>query len=213
MINQEKLPLKEFKIKENGKEFGSLDAISIVSDPAIEMTFQLFAKANVNQFASTPFTSEKMQITGPVMVPYKKILRVDDNGEYYNGWFSEETIIDCAKNYLRRAKHRQANLEHSEDFYKDFYVFESWIVEDPETDKSKALGFKDIPKGTWFVTYQVTNKELWNTIKNGNYTGFSVEIEAATFSQLSLEEEIKRIVFDETISDEEKENKIKSLIK
>ena len=213
MINQEKLPTKEFKIKENGKEFGDLEAISIVTDPAIEMTFQLFEKANINHFAAAPMASDKMRITGPVMVPYKKILRQDENKEYYMGWFSEQTIVDCAQNYFRKGRNRSGNLEHLDEYTKDLYVFESWIVEDPENDKCNALGFKDIPKGTWFVTYQVTNKDKWNEIKNGSYTGFSVEIDAALFSATITEEDIKAIVFDTEMTDEAKEAKLRDILK
>ena len=212
-INKENLPVREFRIKENGKEFGDLEAISIVTDPAIEMSFQLFEKANINHFASAPMSSDKQRITGPVMVPYKKILRQDENKEYYMGWFSEQTIIDCAQNYLRKGRNRSGNLQHLEEYTKDFYVFESWIVEDPTNDKCNALGFKDIPKGTWFVTYQVTNKDKWNEIKNGSYSGFSVEIDAALFNSVVTEEDIKSIVFDSVMTDDEKELKLRELLK
>jgi hypothetical protein len=213
MINQEKIPVREFKIKdENGREFGDLEAISIVSDPAHEMTFQLFKNINETSFSSV-LKSDKMQITGVAMVPYKKILRQDENKEYYMGWFSEQTIIDCAQNYLRKGRNRSGNLEHLDEFSKDFYVFESWIVTDPENDKCNALGFKDIPKGTWFVTYQVTNKEKWNAIKNGSYKGFSVEVDAALFNSVVTEEDIKSIVFDSVMTDDEKELKLRELLK
>jgi hypothetical protein len=212
MINKERLPVREFKIKENGKEFGSLDAISIVTDPAIEMEFMLFEKTNIDHFTSAPIASDKMRITGPVMVPNKKMTRVDEQTkEYYLGWFSEETIVDCAKNYMRRSKNRQANFEHQDDYSKDFYVFESWIVEDPENDKANALGFKDLVKGMWFVTYQVVNREKWNLIKDGTYKGFSVEVEAALFSVVT-EDEIKDIVFNKDLTEQEKEEKIKRLV-
>jgi len=218
MINKEKLEIREFRIKENGKEFGDLEAISIVTDPAIESNFMLF-KSDEPSKNSFKLISEKRQITGPAMIPFKKMLRefIDEagkgTGEYYMGWFSEETIIDCAQNYLRKGRNRSGNLEHTDDYTKDFYVFESWIVEDPENDKSKALGFKDVIKGTWFVTYQVTNKEKWNQIKNGSYTGFSVEIDAALFNKEVTEEDIKAIVFDITMNDDEKEMKLRSLLK
>jgi len=223
MINKEELPTREFKIDDNGKEFGSLDAISIVTDPAIESSFQLFNKAKLQHFTSAPLANEKMQITGAVMIPNKKMLREDPNTkEYFMGWFSEDTIAKCAKNYLRRKKHTQANLEHSEDFSTDFYIMESWLVEDPDNDKANALGFKDLVKGTWFVTYQVKNRETWNTIKDGSYKGFSVEVDAALFStinQLKDDQEeddvnkIKQIVFSSTLTDDDKERLIKAIIK
>lgn len=224
MLNHDKLPVREFKITDdNGKEFGNLDAISIVTDPAIESSFQLFNKQRIQHFTSTPIANEKMQITGAVMIPNKKMLRQDpNNGEYFMGWFSEDTIARCAKNYLRRKKHTQANLEHSEDFSSDFYIMESWLVEDPANDKSNALGFKDITKGTWFVTYQVKNRETWNKIKDGSYKGFSVEVEAALFNTINeLQEDqeqddvqkIKDIVFNSTLTDADKERLIKTIIK
>jgi hypothetical protein len=213
MINQELLPVREFKIEENGKEFGDLDAISIVKDPAIEAEFQLFSKANINHFASAPIASEKMQITGPVMRPYKKMLRQDDDGNYFMGWFSESTIEQCMKNYMRRGMNRKANLEHEDDFYKDFYVFETWKIEDPSNDKANALGFTDLVKGDWFITYQCTSKEMWNKVKNGNYTGFSVEVLAAAFSKQITDEDIIAIINDNKLKDIEKEYLIYQLIK
>lgn len=223
MLNTENLPVREFKITDdNGKEFGNLDAISIVTDPAIEVSFQLFNKKRIEHFASAPLANEKMQITGAVMIPNKKMLREDPNTkEYFMGWFSEDTIARCAKNYLRRKKHTQANLEHSNEFSSDFYIMESWLVEDPECDKSKALGFKDVVKGTWFVTYQVKNRDTWNKIKDGNYKGFSVEVEAALFSSLNelkeadeanTTESIKQIVFNSQLSDADKERLIKAIL-
>jgi hypothetical protein len=242
MINQEILPVREFRIKdEKGFEFGDLEAISIVSDPAHETTFQLFnkfkpaelhpncrceiidgkiktegdacdycksiARNNLNSIG------EKLQITGAAMVPNKKMLRQDEvTKEYYMGWFSEKTIEDCAKNYFKKGRNRQANLEHLEEFSKDFYVFESWIVNDPENDKANALGFTDIVKGTWFVTYQVSQSK-WNEIKNGGYTGFSVEVDAALFTKEVSENEIKSIVFNTSMTDEEKELKLRVLLK
>lgn len=46
-----------------------------------------------------------------------------------------------------------ATLEHDEKVGDTTY-FESWIVEDPANDKANALGFKDIVKKTWFVSWQ-----------------------------------------------------------
>lgn len=217
MINRNELPTREFRITdEKGREFGDLDAISIVTEPAIESEFMLFAKTSMQHFLSAPTANEKRQITGPVMIPGKKMLREDPKtGEYFMGWFSEDTIQKAAANYLRRKKHNQANLEHSKDFSNDFNVIESWFVIDPANDKANALGFKDLVTGTWFVTYQVKSQTTWNMIKDGKYRGFSVEVEAALFSVLNDEEikkQIRGIVFNTELSEEEKESQVRDLI-
>ena len=52
-------------------------------------------------------------------------------------------------------------------------LLESWIVEDPEMDKSKTLGF-NVPEGSWMVSYKINNQETWNKIKDGTINGFSI---------------------------------------
>lgn len=56
------------------------------------------------------------------------------------------------------------------------YLIELWIVENPENDKSAALGFRDLPKGTLMCSYKIENKEYWDTqVMSGNVKGFSLE--------------------------------------
>jgi hypothetical protein len=54
------------------------------------------------------------------------------------------------------------------------FVSESWIVENPDNDKSNALGLM-YPEGTWVITMKVQDTQLWKDIKEGKYKGFSVE--------------------------------------
>jgi hypothetical protein len=54
-------------------------------------------------------------------------------------------------------------------------VFESWIVEDPEFDKSKKYGL-EVPAGTWMVSMKVDDKDVWdNYVKDNKVFGFSIE--------------------------------------
>ena len=66
-----------------------------------------------------------------------------------------------------------ANIEHTNKSAKAF-VSESWIVENPENDKSNELGLT-YPQGTWVITMKVQDPELWGQIKQGKYKGFSIE--------------------------------------
>jgi hypothetical protein len=74
------------------------------------------------------------------------------------------------------------------------------------------LGFKDIPKGTWFLTYRCVNSKLWEELKNSDLTGFSVEIALDEFKELELEKEIEAIVDNEELSRKDKLEKIRSII-
>ena len=48
-----------------------------------------------------------------------------------------------------------ATLEHNMEI-NGLTVVESWIVENPEMDKSKMYGF-EVPEGTWMISMKVEN--------------------------------------------------------
>ena len=132
-----------------------------------DMVTSNFAEAN----------KEKQLIAGPLMVPNKLIYRYDDyNGEYWV-YFSEDTIEKIAYKYLEQGYQKEVNYEHSEEEkLKDITLVESWLVDDPSSDKSKSLMGEEYSKGTWFGIMKVRNKEVWdNYVKTGLVRGFSVE--------------------------------------
>lgn len=215
-MEKKKLETKEFKIiDDNGELIGSLDAISIVEDPAIQLEFQLFN--SVAKKENFEINKEKQEITGPAMRANFPILRQDkETNEYYNGIFTPEQIEACRNYYMQNGLTKKANFNHTDNFIDKFFITESWIVNDPKKDKATALNFQDVSKGDWYITYKVTDTDMWNSIKNGDYKGFSVEASLGIFKSIDekqIEEEIKEIVFNESITDEEKELKIKELIK
>jgi hypothetical protein len=53
-------------------------------------------------------------------------------------------------------------------------VVESWIIDNPDMDKSKAYGF-DLPKGTWMISMKIEDENVWKQVKEGKYKGFSIE--------------------------------------
>lgn len=162
---------------------GELQRISLVSEPAIEQDFMLFSGQKVAKFKASD--TEKRILTGIAMRPNINIPRLDENGEVYYGYFSEQTVEKAAQMFFQKASNtNNTNLEHQ--FEVDgVFVFESWLVEDPELDKSKALGFSDVKKGDWFVSMKVTNDKVWDYfVKTGAVKGFSVEIKVLSDDQL-----------------------------
>ena len=161
----------ELVIEENN-EMLAIDAISLVSAPAIEENFVYFGKEKHNlTFAKVD--EEKRMLVSPALIPNKQIFRYNPqtDSEYYV-YFSKDTVRQAAELYLKHNNHHKATYEH-QDRVSGVLTTESWIKEG-DMDKSKMYGF-DLPNGTWFVKMRIDNDDLWNKIKEGELTGLSIE--------------------------------------
>ena len=70
----------------------------------------------------------------------------------------------------------KVNIEHNDtDMVEDAFLVESWIVEDPNTDKATKYGFKPT-EGSWYAMYKIKNDKVWKEyIKTGKVKGFSIQ--------------------------------------
>jgi hypothetical protein len=213
---KKKLARKRFRIKnDEGHLIGDITAISMVSSPAIEKSFGLFAEESQKKVNFQISNKERMEITGPIMCADKDILRFDkDLEEYYYCFFTEEDVRDYRDVFMSQANTRQANFEHEDSFYDDFFLTESWIVEEPSKDKASALGFKDVKKGDWYGTFKCKNPNLWEELKNSELTGFSVEISLSEFDKLDIQMEttLNAILDNTKLTKEQKKEAIKAII-
>jgi len=150
-----------------------IDAIALVEEPAIEIDFLRFSKNKKLVFAQVD--EDRRIVTGPALVPDKMIFRIDEKTkESFYVYFSKETVRDISEKYLIQSNNSSVNIEH-EFAVKDISIIESWIVEDPELDKSKKLGYS-LPTGTWMVSFKINNDEVWNDlVKKDMVKGFSIE--------------------------------------
>ncbi len=161
----------ELIIEDTSKEL-AIDAISLVSAPAIEQDFVFFGKEKHNlTFAKVD--DDKRMLVSPALIPNKQIFRYDPNTdtEYYV-YFSPETVKQASELYLKHNNHHKATYEH-QDRVAGVLTVESWVKEG-DMDKSKLYGY-DLPNGTWFVKMKIENEELWNKIKSGELKGLSIE--------------------------------------
>lgn len=188
------------------QEDTGVDIISFVENPAIEIDFMYFNdKSKDYKFKTT--STEKRLVTGPAMLPDEKIIRQDAVGEPYFVFFSKETVEKAQELYFKNANQSTANFEHEESI-AGVTVVESWIVVDPSNDKSNALGFSDLPEGTWMVTYKVDDDEIWERIKAGEVLGFSVE--GAFEQQIAKMKKVEIIIPTEDEMMQEIEDLLKS---
>ena len=152
---------------------GELDGVfanSFVESPAIERDFVFFNKQKI-EFQS--IDNEKRLVAGPLLVPNKKIPRMDEQLGLYNVYFRPETIEKIARKFMKNKYNSEVTVEH-DDKVEDVYLTESWIIEQSTKDKSNLYGYT-LPKGTWFGIYKVENEKVWEDVKSGKYKGFSIE--------------------------------------
>ena len=150
----------------------AIDAISLVSSPAIEVDFIFFGK-DKNNLTFAKVDEEKRELISPALIPNKQIFRYDPNtdSDYYV-WFSKDTVKNAAYSYLKHNNHHKATYEH-EQRVAGVLTVESWIKEGDQ-DKSNLYGY-DLAVGTWFVKMKIENDELWQKIKEGELKGLSIE--------------------------------------
>jgi len=162
------MKLYELKIEDEGVD--EVFAISLVESPAIESDFFYF---NKEELLFAKMDNEQRLIIGAVLIPDKKILRVDGEGNPYQVFFTKETVKKLAQNYLMKKYTDSATLEHDKKI-KGVHLVESWI-KDGKLDKSNNYGLS-VPEGTWMGMFKVTDDTIWNDyVKTGKVKGFSVE--------------------------------------
>ena len=165
------MKLYELLIDENDLLLSGVHALSIVENPAIQSDF--IALGDQKPVLLAEVNKDKQILMGAALIPDKPIYRKDGDEEYYV-YFSKETIAKTAEAFFRNNNQNNATLEHAE-VLENMTVFESWIVEDPEFDKSKKYGL-EVPEGTWMVSMKVDDKDVWdNYVKDNKVFGFSIE--------------------------------------
>ena len=129
------------------------------------------------------FADEDEQIIlGPAMIPQQLIARRDALGALFHVYFTKETIRKISQKFLKENKQNNTDIDHDGDISNTNTLLESWIVDNPDFDKSKEYGF-NVPKGTWMVSYKINNAETWKKIKSGELKGFSI---AGNFVEKSI---------------------------
>ena len=129
-----------------------------------------------NNYWRLNFSNEKERIlTQPILIPEQRIFRKSVEGQPANVFVTAETIKKYAINFAKQGFQNNSYLHHDE-IIEGVTTFESWIIEDPQNDKSNSLGFKDLPKGTWMVSMKINNDEVWKRIESNEITGLSVDI-------------------------------------
>lgn len=154
------------------QEMSGVEAVSLVKFPAIETDFVFFSK-DVGKKVEFALDEEKRMVIGPALIPDKLIMRLDENNEEYDVYFSKETVRQIMEKFMREERTNEATEEHEKPVNNITFV-ESWLVEDSEKDKSALYGF-NLPVGTWMIASKVYNNDVWEKVKNKQLRGYSIE--------------------------------------
>ena len=167
------------------------EAISMVTEPAIESDFVFFSKDK--DIVKEAFSSdEKHMVYGAVLRPDFPIYRYDGENEYYLE-FTSESIERMARDYMMNYRQGNVTIQH-EEYANEVFMVESWIKQDMDKDKSVSVGLdKSLPIGTWFCGFYVNNNDIWERIKSKELKGFSVEamIDLEDFAKVKKEDEFE----------------------
>lgn len=175
-MNFKKLPVYKIVINMDDDETG-MTAISMVDFPAIETNWQAFAdKKSPMKFEITDEKEHK--VTGPAIIAGMPIYRWSwDLGEYYVVFEADE-IDKIIEKYSRNNLWNSVSLQHDGN-----PITTAIMTEYYQKDTAKGInpkGYEEVSDKSLFVTYKITDDELWNTIISGDgqLNGFSIEIMA-----------------------------------
>lgn len=162
------LPLYRLTITD---EFESgVGIMSIVENPAVQVNFLKFSE-DINMKQHFNFDSEQHIITGPALIANKPIYRRNEYGEFYVT-FDEDTIKAIAEKFMAQQRTLSVNINH--DMMVDGCVIvESYFINHERNIVPEEFNY--LPNGSWVISMKINNEDTWNSIKNHELNGFSVE--------------------------------------
>lgn len=184
-----------------------IQCVSIVEDPAMETDLLYFEKQDKKLNFS--IQSEHC-IMGVLIKADTPIYRYDNvMGEYYVN-FTKDVIKELAEKYVSDNLLNAVSLHHNGKLIEGIQLREIFIK-----DSSKGINpsnFTDVPEGSLFATFHITDNELWETVQR--LGGFSIEL----LSEIKLQEysEAKdelELLIDDMLNEFEDKKKVFSVDK
>ena len=146
-----------------------------ISDAKIQFVSLVAKAANKRQFLITKGDGGNAQFS-----TYGRILKADAETHYVTGIVYEPLTEDSEGNFMTAAEIQKAahwfakngdkvDVQHSYEVVEGAAVVESYIAPCDLTIEDAT-----VVKGTWIMTVEIENAELWGAIQKGEITGFSM---------------------------------------
>lgn len=131
--------------------------------------------ANQRQFLLT-----KSQDGSAIFQTYGRILKADSEAHYVTGVVYEPMEEDTQGNYMTAEEIEKAqrwfaknansiDLQHNFEKMESAAVVENWI-----TKCDCQINGQDVKEGSWLMTVEVTDPDIYEAIEKGEITGFSM---------------------------------------
>lgn len=146
-----------------------------ISDAKIQFVSLVDKAANRRQFLVTKQEDGQAQFS-----TYAKILKVDANTHYITGIVYEPLTEDAHGNYMteeeiRKAAYWFAKNGDSVDIQHEFESADGLaVVENYVAPSELTIGDTPVIKGSWIITVECANDEVWQAVQKGELTGFSM---------------------------------------
>ena len=146
--------------------------ISLVDAPAVLTAWQTFKKEDKPMMFSIA-NEEQRLVRGVVMRADFPIYRLGENGQEYYIIYRADTIRQMAEKYLAESRQNNVDENHNGNDVEGVQMVQYFIK---DTEKGIVPeGFDEIADGSLFAEFHITNDEVWAKVKDGTYTGFSLE--------------------------------------
>jgi hypothetical protein len=177
-----------------------IEHVSFVNEPATEIDFVKFAKEPEEIKFSV--NEERMMVFGPTLVPGQLVRRIDQTTKQEVFWrFTAPQIEKGAHSLMMKGWRSGTTVDHDpKQYFEGAHIVESWVKWSMENDKSNLMGFKDLPVGSHFLGYKVTDPVLWEKVKSGEVKGLSIDGAARKIVEQKLEMMMEESTFLEDVN-------------
>ena len=180
--------IEVFELVIDTDDESGVTAIALVDQPAIESNWMAFSKQSEYKFNIKD--EEKRIIEGYFMVADLLIPRIGENGEKFFVKFSAKTIEQIREKQSRLGLNNNFNLMHDpRQIAEGVYMLDNLII-DNERGKVAPKEFEKVPNGVLWGSAKVDNDEIWKQVKNGEFTGFSVEGMFKQLEPVTMDEDL-----------------------
>jgi hypothetical protein len=164
------LPLYDIGIDLNDPET-TVSFNSLVKSPAHEKQFETFSLKQHYQF-----NDDEQSITGVMIAADTPIYRYDSKTkEEYYVQFGKQAIKDIVFDYARRGNFNNVNIEHDGKQVVEGIFMTMLYTIDEAKGFTAPERFKDETDGTVICSYKITDSDVYQRAKDGEFKGFSIE--------------------------------------
>ena len=110
--------------------------------------------------------TEERTITAVVLEPNP--IEDGETNDLHNDYYTAEEVEKACKSFNEYCN--TPNLEHELNVSKEVCeILKSFILPVPA-----KIGSQDVKEGSWIQVWKIHNDELWDMVKDGSFTGFSI---------------------------------------